>query len=216
MNPIRIVLVEDQEQYTAQVYAHLVDVPHIEVVGVYRTGREAIEGIRALRPDVALVDLKLADNLSGVEVIRQVLAEGGTTECMVLTVFDSDTHLFQALQAGAVGYIVKGDSSLPAIVQAIVEVVDGGAPMTMGIARRILQEFKDPEHERLPLPVQGLTGREAEVLELLSTGLTTRKVADELTISHTTVRTHQKNIYRKLQVHSLVEAVMKLQQIKGR
>jgi DNA-binding NarL/FixJ family response regulator len=134
----------------------------------------------------------------------------------VLTVYDDDIHLFPALQAGAVGYIVKGDTSLSALVQAIVEVIDGGAPMSMGIARRILQEFKGLQHEEPPLPVQGLTSREVEILDLLATGLTTKKVADQLSISHATVRSHQKNIYRKLQVHSLVEAVLMLQRTKGR
>jgi DNA-binding NarL/FixJ family response regulator len=212
MPTIRLGLVEDNPDYVTEACAFLATVPHIEVVGVYATGSAAVTGIQTTRPDVALIDLQLADGHSGVDVIRQILADGGTTECVALTMYEDDAHLFPALRAGAVGYIVKGDTSLEELVHAIEAVIDGEAPMSMGIARRILQEFWELRPEERCPPLQGLTTRERETLSLLATGLTTRMVAAQLGISYATVRCHQKNIYRKLQVCSLIEAVILWQQ----
>ncbi len=140
-------------------------------------------------------------------LIRSVAERGLPTECLVLTVHDDDDHLFAALRAGALGYIVKQDASLAEIARAIQDVRDGGAPMTRGLARRILQDIQNtPSPARHPAGL-GLTTRELEILEALGQGYTTRKVAEALHISYETVRCHQKNIYRKLQVNSLVEAV---------
>ena len=207
MDNIRVVLVEDKRQYLEDVLLLLADVPRIKVVGTYTTGSEALAGIVATRPDVALVDLILPGEMSGTALIQQVTARGGNTECIVLTVYDDDTYLFPALQAGAVGYIVKDDAARAEVVRAIQEVIDGGAPMSMGIARRILQEFHKVSKATMPPRFPTLTNREVEILELLAKGLTTRKVAPVLSISYATVRCHQKNIYKKLQVHSMVEAV---------
>ena len=210
MRRIRVALVEDNRKYLEEVCLLLEDTPYLEVIGTYSHGRDAIEGIIGTSPDVALVDLKLPDEISGVEVIRRIRERGSNTECLVLTVYDDDLNLFSALRAGAVGYIVKNDATLPDVVQAIQEVIDGGAPMSVGIARRILSEFrklsKTPGHPN----VQGLTNRELEILEWLATGRTTKKVAQDLHISYETVRCHQKNMYKKLQVHSLVEALAAL------
>ena len=152
MASIRVVLVEDDQQLLKEMEALLAATPVLEVVGSYPTGREAVTGILAGGPEVALIDLELPD-ISGVEVIQQVRANGEATECLVLTVYDDDTHLFAALRAGAVGYIVKSEASLAELVQAIQDVRSGGAPMSMGLARRILQAFQTS-----PAPqVQGLT-----------------------------------------------------------
>lgn len=207
MDRIRVVLVEDNRWYLDDVRLLLAGAPGIEVVGAYTTGEEALAEIPVTRPDVALIDLKLPGEMSGIALIRQVVARGGTTECVVLTSYDDDTFLFPALQAGAVGYIVKSDASLAEVVHAIQEVIDGGAPMSMGIARRILQEVRKAPNAATPPQFPVLTNREEEILRLLAQGLTTRKVELALSISYATVRCHQKNIYKKLQVHSLVEAV---------
>jgi NarL family two-component system response regulator LiaR len=215
MQRIRVVLVEDNDTYLTEVRDFLTETPGLDVVGAYTHGHDAIEGILATRPDVALVDLQLADAIAGGEVIRRLYARGSTTECLVLTVYDDDASLFAALQAGAAGYIVKNDTTLSEIVQAIQSVIDGGAPMSLGIARRILAVFRQtPATAGHPL-MQGLTHREREVLEFLATGRTSRQVAQELFISYETVRCHQKNIYRKLQVHSLVEALAVLRDGPG-
>jgi DNA-binding NarL/FixJ family response regulator len=207
MDRIRVVLVEDNRWYLDEVRLLLAGAPGVVVVGAYTTGEEALAGIIATQPDVALIDLKLPGEMSGVGLIRQVMVRGGKTECVVLTSYDDDTFLFPALQAGAVGYIVKSEASRIEVVQAIQEVIEGGAPMSMGIARRILQEVRQVPRAATPPQVPVLTSREEEILRLLAQGLTTRKVAQALYISYATVRCHQKNLYKKLQVHSLVEAV---------
>lgn len=204
MAPIRVALVEDDPQLLKAMEALLAATPLLEVVGSYPTGHEAVTGILACRPEVALIDLELPD-ISGVEVIQQVRASGGATECLVRTVYEDDVHLFAALRAGAVGYIVKSENSLAEVVQAIQGVRRGEAPMSMGLARRILYAFRTPSEA--PMPPQTLTKREREILEWGAQGFTSKKVADVLRISYEAVRSHHKNIYRKLQVHSLVEAV---------
>ena len=204
MAPIRVALVEDDPQLLQAMEALLAATPLLAVVGSFATGHEAVTGIRACSPEVALIDLALPD-ISGVEVIQQVRAGGGTTECLVRTVYNDDAHLFAALRAGAVGYIVKSENSLAEVVQAIQDVRRGEAPMSMGLARRILQAFQTPPETHVPL--QALTKREREILEWSAQGFTSKKVAEVLHISYEAVRSHHKNIYRKLQVHSLVEAV---------
>lgn len=206
MPRISVVLVEDDRALLQELCVLLADSPRLDVVGSYTTGRDAIKEIAQACPDVALIDLGLPD-LSGVELIRYLTEAGCKTECLVLTVYDDDAHLFPALQAGAVGYIVKNDASLPEIVRAIEEVRQGGAPMSVGIARRILQEVRQGPRHAGQLLVQSLTKRELEILEQSAQGFTTKKVAEALCISYEAVRSHQKNIYRKLRVHSLVEAV---------
>jgi len=202
----RVALVEDNCTFRAELEGLLANASLIEVVGTYTKGEEAIEGIIALRPEVALIDLGLPD-MSGIEIIQHLVAEKCMTECVVLTIFDDDDHLFPALQVGAVGYIVKSEISLPEVMTAIQEVTQGGAPMSFSIARRILQEFKTPRRPAKQAQGQHLTKREVEILKYVEQGFTTRKVAEVLYIDYKTVRSHQKNIYRKLQVHSLVEAV---------
>ena len=125
----------------------------------------------------------------------------------LMTAFDDDAHLFAALAAGAVGYIVKDEASLPTLVRAIEDAKSGGAPMSFGIARRVLESFR-PRAPHVPeLPTGDLTTREREILEYRVQGFSTKKVAQVLHISYETVRRHQKAIYGKLHVHSMVEAI---------
>jgi DNA-binding NarL/FixJ family response regulator len=207
MARIRVALVEDNWLFLEEMRVLLAASPLLEIVGAYMTRDEAIVGIIATEPEVALIDLELVGELSGVEVIRHVVAHGGPTECLVLTAYNDDDHLLPALRAGAVGYLVKDSASLPVIVQAIQDVIDGGAPMSMGIARRLLREFRDVPSSAAHPQGQGLTHREVQILELLATGLPTKQVAAAIHVSYETIRCHQKNIYRKLQAHSLVEAL---------
>ncbi len=202
---IKVVIVEDDIQFLEEI-ALLLELSNIEVVGKYHTGREGVKGILRKRPDVALIDLGLPD-ISGMEVVRGVLEKGSKTEMLVLTVYDDDEHLFSALKAGAVGYIVKSEISFPEVVDAVKEVVRGGAPMSSGIARRILKAFREEKDREKSKVLQQLTLREKEILECLSRGFSTRKTAQLLGISYETVRVHLKNIYRKLQVNSLIEAL---------
>lgn len=206
MKKIRVVLVEDNLKFLEEIKAILSDSPHIACVGQYTTGREAIKGIIEIVPEVVLIDLGLPD-ISGMEVIGKVSETGCSAECIVLSHSDDDASLFSALSAGAVGYLVKSEASHFEILKAIQEVINGGAPMSVGIARRIIQELRGDKRKRGNPKVQDLTSKETEILELVSKGFTTKKVAEKLCVCYETVRHHQKAIYRKLQVHSLVEAV---------
>lgn len=208
VRPIEIAIVEDNKRYLDELGLLLNNSPAIRVVGQYTHGKNAVSGIMELNPDVTLIDIELPD-ISGVEVIEQVSSKGCPTEFLVLTVYDDDAHLFAALQAGAVGYIVKGSTSLPEIESAIQDVIDGGAPMSRVIAKRVLETFRattQNAHRRTKF--DELTKRELQILEYVKRGYSTKKVAEELNISYETVRTHLKNIYQKLHVHTLVEAML--------
>lgn len=220
--PIEVVIVEDNERYLEELGQLLGNSPSIRVVGQYSRGKEAAENILRLNPDVTLIDIELPD-ISGVEVIQRVSSSGCPTEFLVLTVYDDDAHLFAALQAGAVGYIIKGSTSLPEIEEAIGEVVDGGAPMSRVIAKRVLETFHTDASARggasaprNKTKFDELTKRELQILEFVKRGYTTKKVAEELHISYETVRTHLKNIYQKLHVHTLVEAMLLYNQADAR
>jgi len=204
---IDLVIVEDNQRYLDELALLLSRSTNITVKGCYLNGEDAIEHIVEDNPNVVLIDIDLPD-ISGVEVIRKITAMGCSSEFLVLTVYDDDTHLFAALQAGAVGYIVKGTTSLDRIEAAIVDVIDGGAPMSRVIAKRVIETFRVSSTSHHKTKFDELTKREFQILELISQGFSNRKVAEELNISYETVRTHLKNIYQKLHVHTLVEAVM--------
>ena len=204
--PIEVALVEDNVKYLDELSLLLSEYPDFKLTGLYTHGKKAIEGISRERPDVVLIDMELPD-ISGVEVIEKVSSQGCPTEFLVLTVYDDDKHLFTALKAGALGYIVKGATSLPEIAHAIHEVIDGGAPMSREIAKRVLDTFKNNVPRKKKVKFDDLTKREIQILEYITRGYSTRKVADELHISYETVRTHLKNIYQKLHVHTMVEAM---------
>lgn len=207
-NVIRVALVDDNIEFLGELAAFLEHAPETQVVGRYTTALEALAGIPQSRPDVALVDLGLPDR-SGIDVIEHLSRDGMVTEFLVLTVYDDDQHLFPALKAGAVGYIVKDSATNTVLIDLIREATQGGAPMSLGIARRVLSNFhmrpaRDPRWE-------SLSEREIEVLEYLAKGYHTKKVAALLNIAYGTVRCHQKNIYKKLHVNSLLEAVTRYQ-----
>jgi DNA-binding NarL/FixJ family response regulator len=202
--PIRVAVVEDNAEFRDELCALLAAAPATELAGRYATGAAALAGISNARPDVTLIDLGLPD-LSGVEVIRRLRSNEVPTEFLVITVYDDDQHLFAALEAGAVGYIVKERAVNAELIAAIEEAVQGGAPMSLGIARRVLARFRRSAENQAPLPE--LTRREREVLEHLAGGFNAKKAAEMLGITYATIRCHQKSIYRKLHVNSLLEAV---------
>ncbi len=205
--PIEVAIVEDNKRYLDELGQLLTNSPGIQVVGQYVNGKDACKEITHLNPDVTLIDIDLPD-ISGVDVIERVSSQGCPTEFLVLTVYDDDAHLFSALQAGAVGYIIKGSTSLQEIESAIREVVDGGAPMSRVIAKRVLETFHPSPQNSRKTKFDELTKREIQILEYIKRGYSTKKVAEELHISYETVRTHLKNIYQKLHVHTLVEAML--------
>ena len=209
---IKVVVVEDQLKWYESISRALGNNAEIEIIKHIETGAEAIDLIPILSPDIVLVDLGLPD-MNGVDIIESVQNSDLKTQFLVFTIFDDDDHLFCALQAGAVGYILKEDSVSQKLIDSIKEALGGGAPMSPSIARKVTNYFHQPSN----LPVRlinrkldsesGLTKKEREVLDLLSQGQVQKKVAQRMNISYHTVRTHSRNIYRKLNARSLLEAV---------
>lgn len=200
---IRVAIIEDDDTFRENMTYILERTSIIKIVGKYKNGKKGIKGILRSIPDITLLDLGLPD-IHGVDVIKTVLGKGYATEFIVFSAYDDDEHLFSALKAGAIGYMVKNESDLSDITEAISGAVRGGAPMSLGIARRVLEEFKD--NNIRDGKFEQLTQRENEILGYISKGFITRKVAKVLNISYETVRCHQKSIYMKLRVSSMVEA----------
>ncbi len=205
-NTIEVVVIEDTEAL-ANVIRRVVDAMEgIHCAGVFGTAEEGLENIERLRPDVVLMDISLP-GMSGIEATALVKTRHPEIEVIMLTVYDDNDKIFDALKAGASGYLLK-QASPDDLGRAIVDVRAGGAPMTAEIARLVVQAF-----HRAPSSKTGeafnLSKRETEIVELVAKGLANKEIAADLTISVETVRVHLKHIYEKLHVRSRTEAAMK-------
>ncbi|MEZ4826757.1 MAG: response regulator transcription factor [Bacteroidia bacterium] len=170
--------------------------------GTYSDGETAVKALTQSPPDVILMDIVLP-GISGIECVQMIKSEAPEVDVLMLTVHSDDQSVFQSLQAGACGYLTK-NTSPDKLLDAIREAHAGGAPMTSGIARMVVGSFS-----RFRNPSPELTRRETEVLEQLCEGKSYKMIADALFISEDTVRHHLKNIYKKLEVNSKSEAVIK-------
>ena len=202
--PIRVFLAEDHAIVRKGVRALLATEPDIEVVGEAADGREAIAEVTRLRPDVTLMDLMLPE-IDGIEAIRRITAAWPDAVILVVTSFATDDKVFPAVKAGARGYLLK-DSSPEDLVRAIRQVHRGEASLHPSIARKVLQELARGS-ERPPTP-DPLTPREVEVLRLVARGLGNQQIADSLTLSEATVRTHVSTILGKLHLASRTQAAL--------
>lgn len=200
---IRVCLVEDHRA-TRETFAKLLGLaPGIECVGVCVDGIEAIARIPELRPDVVLMDINLPGK-SGIECVTELKRALPETEFIMLTTYDDTELIFEALRSGACGYLLKR-SAPEELVRAIQDTMQGGSPMSMEIARRVVSHFHRPDG---PSP-STLTTREREILGLLAKGLAYKEIADHLSLSPHTIHNRLRGIYRKLQVKSGPEAVAK-------
>lgn len=199
---IRVALVEDDAGTRANLERMVTTDPMCLVVGGFRTVQEATESLVRLRPDVVLVDVNLPDG-TGVEAVRGLAPLLPNTEFVMLTIYQDGDILFNALSAGAHGYLIKPVRA-EELLGAIHDVLEGGAPMSNVVARKIVRSFEFGPS--LP-PPESLAPREREVLELLASGAMYKQVASELDISLNTVLTHIRRIYKKLHVNSRHAAV---------
>lgn len=174
-----------------------------EVVGEFGDAKNVVKEVIELKPDVILMDIEMP-GITGVEAVKKIRTIDRKAQIIMLTVFDDQGHIFEALQSGANGYLLKRNAS-DRLVQSIEEVLSGGAPMSPSIARLIISEMQ----VRKPQENYQLSVREKEILKSLATGNSFKLIASDLQISLETVRTHIKKIYEKLQVHSQIEAVSK-------
>ena len=184
----------------------------LRLLNVYAHPHQALAGIPRDQPDVVLMDIHLPE-ITGIECVRRLKAACPRIQFLMLTVYEDADKIFQSLQAGATGYLLKRCSQ-PQLLQAIVDVAEGGSPFSSHIARKVVQFF----HQQPPSLVgdspqtrhlQNLSAREEEVLEALARGITYKEIAFDLHISIDTVRKHISSIYSKLHVHSRTEAVVK-------
>lgn len=204
---IRILLVDDHPLVRRGLRAVLAEWPQMEVVGEADNGLEALRQAAALQPDVILLDLVMPV-MDGVQVTRQVCQQFPQIKILVLTSFTTDDKIFPAIQAGALGYLLK-DASSDDLPRAITRVYHGELSLTPSIARKVLQALGRTEpHAPVGCSAQTLTSRELLVLRLLAQGLDNTAIAERLTIAEVTVRTHISHILDKLQVDNRVQAAL--------
>jgi NarL family two-component system response regulator LiaR len=199
-----VLIVDDHAIVRRGIRALLATEEGIEVAGEAQDGQEALERVRALRPDVILLDL-LMPRMDGIEVTRRVIAEDPQARILVLTSFAVDDKVFPAIKAGALGYLLK-DTRPRELVRAIRQVHRGESSLSPTIARKVLQELSRPSDG--PLTPEPLTEREVEVLQVVAKGKSNQEIAAELMISEATVRTHVSNILGKLHLASRTQAAL--------
>jgi DNA-binding NarL/FixJ family response regulator len=208
--PIRVMIVDDHALIRRSLELALAAEADIEVVGEASDGQEAVDLAGRLLPDVALMDVRMPRR-SGIEATRAIKESVPSTRVIMLTVSDEEEDLFEAIKAGATGYLLK-DVQLDEVPDAVRAVHEGQSLINPAMAAKLISEFASmsrKEAERPPqLPVPRLTDREMEVLRLVAKGMNNREIAKQLFISENTVKNHVRNILEKLQLHSRMEAVV--------
>ena len=205
--PITIAIVEDLDEVREGLKNFLALSPDFKVLDTYKTGEEAAEDIPKLHPDIVIMDINLP-GMSGIDCVRAVRKKTSATQFMMFTVYENDEKVFEALKAGASGYLLK-NTGLIQIVEALRELYDGGSPMSANIARKLVMNFQEQMKHESPEDIAQLSIRENETLHLLSQGLLYKEIAEQLGISTSTVRQHIHRIYEKLHVQNRTEALNK-------
>lgn len=203
---ISVVLIEDQAEMAKLLQQLIESSPQLLFVASFSTAEDAIKNFGSCAPDVALIDINLPGK-SGIDLVRQLKPKFPATQFLMCTSIENPETIFEALKVGASGYLLKATSSAK-IQEAIVDVANGGSPMSAAIARKVVSFFHAAElqsNKHLEL----LSAREKEILHLLDKGFRYKEIADTLFISQETVRTHIRNIYLKLEVNSRTDALNK-------
>jgi len=203
--PITVSIVEDNEQLRSTLVRVINRAEGFKCVSNYGSAEAALEALPGDKPEVVLMDINLP-GMNGVECVRQLKQRGVPILVVMLTVYEDTENIFNALAAGASGYLLKRTKSAE-LIEAIREVHSGGSPMTTHIARKVIQSFQRSGPSASPS--ENLSQREQEVLECLSQGFLYKEIAEKLGISYETVHTYIRRIYEKLQVRTRTEAVAK-------
>ncbi|GAA2807638.1 response regulator transcription factor [Kitasatospora paracochleata] len=207
--PVRVVLADDQPLIRAGLVMVITDVPDIEVVGEAGTGAEAVRLVRELSPDVVVMDIRMP-GMDGIEATRMITKDTGPPHVIVLTTFDDDDNVYNALRAGASGFLVK-DMALDDIITAIRVVAAGDALIAPKVTRRLIEEFADrPQRATAPRPkeIHGITDRELEVLTLIGRGMSNARIAEAMFISGATVKAYVTRLLAKLDARDRVHLVI--------
>ena len=202
---ITVSIVEDQDLLRQTLARVLSRAEGIRCLGQYANAEDALKALPGEKPEVVLMDINLP-GINGVECVRRLKQVAPAIQVIMLTVYEDTENIFNALAAGATGYLLKRTPRAE-LLDAIREVQSGGSPMTTHIARKVVQSFARTVAS--PHPSEILSDREQEVLDCLSQGFLYKEIADKLGISYETVHTHIRRIYEKLQVRTRTEAVAK-------
>jgi DNA-binding NarL/FixJ family response regulator len=202
---ISLVIVEDLDEVRQGLSQFLSLNPEFKVLDTFKTAEEALVDLPSINPDIVIMDINLP-GINGIECIRLVKKKVPRTQFMMFTVYENDEKVFEALKAGASGYLLK-NTGLLQITESLKELYKGGSPMSSNIARKLVTIFREQQADAEP--VEALSKRENEILQLLAKGLLYKEIADQLTISTGTVRQHIHKIYEKLHVQNRTEAINK-------
>ena len=203
---IRVLLADDQALVRAGFRMILRAEPGIEVVGEAGEGTEAVERARELEPDVVLMDVRMPV-MDGIEATRRIAGADGAARVLVLTTFDLDEYVYEALRAGASGFLLK-DAPEEQLVAGIRIVADGGSLFAPAVTQRLIERFAGAQPAPASPAFDELTPRELEVLRLVARGLSNAEIATELVVSEHTVKTHVARLLQKLDLRDRVQAVV--------
>lgn len=204
----KIVIFEDNTGRQEALRLLLENHDELQLVGVFENCSNVVEEIKRLNPDLVLMDIDMPEvnGIEGAHLIRKNFPE---VTVLMQTIFEDEVNIFNALQAGAHGYILK--SATPSkLIEAITESLEGGAPMSPLIAKKVVDAFRSNASDSYKNDMQSLTEKEKNILSLLSKGLSYKLIANECEVSYHTVNSHIKKIYEKLHVNSALEAISKL------
>jgi DNA-binding NarL/FixJ family response regulator len=204
---IRVLIADDQELVRTGFRVILNAEPDLEVVGEASDGRETIEAVSSLSPEVVLMDIRMP-NLDGIEATRRIAKGDRSPRVLILTTFDLDEYVYEALRAGASGFLLK-DAGADELLHAVRVVAAGEALLSPSITRRLIEDYaRRPPAREQPAALAELTARELEVLRLIARGLSNGDIARELFVGDATVKTHVARIFAKLDLHDRAQAVV--------
>ncbi len=208
----RVLLADDHEMVRAGFRIILGSQPDLEIVGEAATGTEALALARELHPDVICMDVQMPE-MDGLEATRQITADAAVASAvLILTTFDRDDYLFEALSAGASGFLLK-NSTPEQLIDAVRVVAAGDALLSPAVTRRVIERFGAPEHDATatdapPPALETLTDREAEVLQLVAQGRSNAEIARDLFVGEATVKSHVSKVLQKLGLRDRIQAVV--------
>lgn len=208
MAKIKVVIVEDLAEVAEGLTAFIQQDEALQLLATYRTAEAAVLELPLLKPDIVIMDINLP-GMTGIECVRKVKVLEPSIQFMMFTVYENNDQVFEALKAGASGYLLKKTPPLQ-IIESIKELQQGGSPMSASIARKLVTLFVDQHTVKATPEAAVLTPREKEVLNLIAKGLLYKEIAEQLGISFHTVRQHIGKIYEKLHVQNKTEAINKV------